>query len=394
MSLQKIHQGQGPILRVMLLVSSLENGGAERQVIELMRNLDRTRFSPVVCSLSSFVPLAQALPNQQRDLIIVEKRCRFDVTTVPRVASVMKEQRIDIVQAFLFDADIIGRLAAWIAAVPVMIASERNADYRRTTIQTVFHRMTHRLFTAMVANSDAGKKFNMNTLRLPENRIFVVHNGVDVTHFRPIDASALREEWGINDDQLLVGMIANFKRQKNHTSFFRMAKTVLLRFPHARFVCVGEPLRGNLQGAEDYYHEMRKLLCELKLEEYCLFPGNCNDMPQVYSACDLTVLTSSREGTPNVLLESMACEVPVVASNVADNSLVVPNNQVGFVVPLDDVNAMSERVCQLLSDSSLRRQMGKAGREWVKKEFSVTALVERTGTIYETLWRSKMPHSH
>jgi glycosyltransferase involved in cell wall biosynthesis len=375
---------------LMLLISSLEHGGAERQVVELVRHIDRDRFDPVVCSLSGVNPLADGLPDPARELVVVEKRSKYDYSTVGRVATVMKERRISIVHAFLFDAEMVARWAARRSKVPVVIASERNTDYRWPWVHRLCQLLTRSWFDVMIANSEAGKRFNMRTLGLPEDRIRVVHNGVDTERFRPVDTTSIREELGLAEEDHVVGMVAMFKRQKNHGVFFRAAKEILRRFPNTWFLLAGEPLRGNLQGAGAYHREMRRLVEELGVSQRCLFVGNREDMPEVYSLCDATVLPSSREGTPNVLLESMACAVPVVASDVADNHYVVKDGETGFLVPLGDVAAMVDRICAILGDSRRREELGRAGRAWVSGEFSTTALARKTEAVYLECLQAKV----
>jgi glycosyltransferase involved in cell wall biosynthesis len=420
---------------VMLLVSSLEYGGAERQVVELARHLDRRRFRPLVCSLSSFVPLAEGVLEAGRDLVIVEKRGRYDLSTVGRVARVMSERDIRLVHAFLFDAEMVARFAGPKAGVDVVVASERNADYRWPVKHWVLQRLTRGRFDVMIANSTAGKRFNMRTLGIPAEKIAVVHNGVDVERYRPLDREAARAALGLAgphsgpyggqhaetrggphsgpyggqhaethggphsgpyagphggpNDPPVVGMVAMFKKQKRHEDFLHMARIVATRFPSARFLCVGEPLHDRREGSEGYHATIRRLVEELGLRESCLFPGTRDDMPEVYNACDVTVLTSSREGTPNVLLESMACGVPVVATDVADNAHIVPDGRVGFIVPLGDTAALADRVCRLLEDAPRRRALGEAARAWVQREFSSAALARKTEAVYEEQLRRK-----
>ena len=377
---------------LLVLISSLERGGAERQVIELIRRIDRRKFTPTVCSLSKIVPLAEGLPDPARELVIVEKRSRFDWSTVGRVAAIMEERRTVVVHAFHFDAEIVARLAAGRADVPVVIASERNSDYRRPWIQRLGQRLTLSRVTLMIANSESGKRFTMRTLGLPAERIRVIRSAVNVERFRPVDATALRRSLRIDDDAPVVGMVATFKRQKNHGAFLRMAHTVSKRFPKARFVCVGAPLRDNQQGADGYYREVTKLAEETGLGERLLFLGNRDDMPEVYSLFHVKVLPSSREGTPNAVLEAMACGVPVVATDVADNSYLVPDGEVGFIVPVDDVDALTDRVCQLLGDDARRATMGSRARERAVQELSTARMIEKTEAVYEEglrIWRTR-----
>jgi hypothetical protein len=139
-------------ISVCLLISSLEFGGAERQVVEMVRSFDPKVVRPIICSLSTKVPLARFLSGKKDELNIVEKRGRFDVTTVFRVARLLRKHRVDVVHAFLFDAEMVARLAAPLAGVKVVIASERNTDYVRSRMHTVLLKGTERLYDAMVAN--------------------------------------------------------------------------------------------------------------------------------------------------------------------------------------------------------------------------------------------------
>jgi glycosyltransferase involved in cell wall biosynthesis len=286
------------------------------------------------------------------------------------------------VHAFLFDAEMTARLARRLGLVKVAISSERNSDYSLGRFKSTCLRATRTWFDAMIANSEAGKRFNAAAFGVAADRIHVVRNGIDVERFQRADGSAIRQALGVPEGAPLVGMIASFKRQKRHGDFCNMARLVLGRFPDARFVCVGEPLRDNQQGAADYHQEMRELVNALHLRERMIFAGPQQDMPAVYSACDVTVLTSSREGTPNAVLESMACEVPVVATAIADNATIVREGRTGNLVRVGDVSGMASRVVQLLTDAELRRRMGAAGRRWVVKEFSTSTLARRTEAVY------------
>jgi glycosyltransferase involved in cell wall biosynthesis len=105
--------------------------------------------------------------------------------------------------------------------------------------------------------------------------------------------------------------------------------------------------------------------------------------------CDITVLPSFFEGTPNVVLESMACAVPVVVTDVSDNPLVVPDCRVGYVVALGDDAAMADRICRLLLDETHRRDLGRAARAWVEQEFSIQRLATKTAAVFDAALAEK-----
>ncbi len=376
-------------LPVLLVISSLEPGGAQRQVVQLANHLDAERFEVHVCSLSPVTPLAEGLARERVQLHLVEKHSRFDTSVVPRLAALMQAQHIAIAHAFLFDAEMATRLAGRRARVPVVVASERNSNYRRPWLHAVGQRLTRGRFDVLIANSSAGKAFTERTLGLPPERVAVVRNGVDCERFCPNGVVGARQRLGVPAGVPVVGMVAMFKRQKNHADFFAMAHRILQRFPDARFICAGEPLRDNQQGAGDYHREMLALLQRLGLTERCLLVGEWADMPALYRACDVTVLTSTREGTPNVLLESLACGVPVVATDVADNAKLIRDGEHGYIVPVGDVDALTDRVRTLLTDPPLRARMGDAGRALVASEYSNEQLAERTARVYLDVWQRK-----
>ena len=379
---------------VLLLIGSLEHGGAQRQLVELARGLDRRRFQPLVASLSPHMPLAAALPPDVR-VEVAARRWRFDPGPVARVARLMRRHRVRVVHAFLFDAEMVARLAAPLARVPVVVGSERNSNYRRPALQRWLLRGTRGLVTAVIANSHAGKSFHVETVGTSPARVRVVHNGVDVERFQPGDRAEARRELGLDPADPVVGMVASFKPQKNHFLLLEAARRVLARAPRVTFACAGEPLPGGGGGAlsagtgshqdvTDYHRRVRAAIQEGGLADRVRLLGAVERVERFYAACDLTVLTSDHEGSPNVLLESLACGVPVVATDVGDNAYIVPG-AAGALVPRGDAAALAAEIEAMIFSPPRARAKGAAGRAWVEREFSTAALAERTARVYEEL---------
>ena len=381
----------GKPISVCLLISSLEFGGAERQVVEMIRSFDRQKVKPIVCSLSSQVPLARFLPGNREDLSIVQKRGKYDFTTVFRVARLLRQHQIDVVHAFLFDAEIVARLAAPMAGVSVVIGSERNTDYTRPRLHTIALKSTQRMFDVIVANSTSGKNFNMRTLGLADSRIEVVHNGVDVDRFCPDRGPGLafRERLGIGPRTPLIGMVGSYKRQKGQDVFLRMAARVRQEIPGAHFLLVGEPVRDDLEETTRFQNEVQQLAAALRLSDCCRFLGNQQDMKAVYNACDVTALLSRREGTPNVVLESMACGVPVIAADVADNKMIVAHGKTGFIVPREDHEAAAVHATEILDNPALQRELSENARKHACEQFSLRVAASKLENIYTRCLRNK-----
>ena len=368
---------------IVLVIDNLEYGGAQRQVVELANHIDPSRFDVHICSLSKYVPLAKRLVGRERHLHIITKKGKYDLTVVPRLAMLLHRLKAEIVHGYLFAAEIATRLAGWLAGTPLIFGSERNTDYLLKRRQLLTYRLTRGCMDLLVANSNAGAQFDCRLLGYGPSQCRVIHNGVDTQTFRPHDEQALRRELGISDQEFVVGMFASFKEQKNHQLFFRTARRVLQRLPQTRLLLVGDELHRGLYGSDAYKRAMDRLVDELAIRERCLFLGNRRDVERLYCVCDLTVLSSLFEGTPNVALESMACGIPVIATQVSDNALIIPDGRVGYLTPLGDEIALCERICHLLGDSALRRQMGQKARAWVEAEFSIARLVDKTARVYQ-----------
>ena len=370
--------------RVLLVISNLEYGGAQRQVIELANNLDRDAFDVHICSLSDYVPLAADLKNRDGHFHIIKKSGKFDLTVVTRLARLLSSLRIDIVQGYLFDAVIATRVAGRLARTPVIIGAERNSNYQLDPRHLAAYWLTRRWVNLIIANSHTGAEFNQKMLGYDRTMYRVVHNGVDIDTFCPHDRATVRRELGLPEHGHVIGMFASFKQQKNHALFFTAATYVLQRFPDTRLLLVGDELYAGMHGSDEYKAEVHNLIDTLGIREKCLFLGSQTDVARLYSACDVTVLPSLFEGMPNTVLESMSCAVPVVATDVSDNALLVLDGRTGFIVPLGDAECMAERLCRVMSNNDLCLTMGRQAREWVTQEFSTLRLATKTAEVYHS----------
>ena len=374
-------------INVLLLTGGLTYGGAERQVVELANSLDQEKFNTFVCSLTGYNPLSINLRNE---FVVILKKSKYDLSVIPRLRRIVSERRVHIIHSFLFDANIAARLCRGVRSGPIIISSERNSNYKESILHRLTERATRPLMSLMVSNSVAGQQFCIESRGMRKDQIAVVHNGVDLQRFQKNVESgrALRQELQLSDSCRLVGMIGNYKAQKNHGIFVLMAAKLAADHSDVNFLIVGNPLEGSLQENE-VFNETKALSSSLGLADRINFLSRRDDMVAVYNACDVTVLPSSREGTPNVMLESMACGTPVVASDVADNAFVLRDNVDGRIVGLRDDESTAIEFCNavqvLLSDRGKCTKMGLAARERVEEEFSLARLAEKTANIYTDL---------
>jgi len=377
-------------INVLLLTSSLERGGAERQVVELAKSLDPKRFTVHVASLSHNNPLAEQLGPLQARLHIVEKRSKYDVGLIRRVRDLLNRLDIHVVHSFMFDAEMVGRLAGRWAGTPVVICSNRCPHWNRKKHKLWLARATNGCFDAMIANSQAGCDFEREQQNVSVDKLHVIPNGVDVERFHPGRSDDLRAELGLPQDVLIVGMIAHFRSNKDHQTYINAAAKVLAQHPNAIFVCAGDQ---DGSGTEHHFGKAQRLAMSLGIAARMHFLGPRGDVDRLYRMLDIKVLATHFEGTPNVVLEAMATGLPTVVTDVSDNRRVVQDGKTGFLVPSQDAEMLANKICALIESPALREEMGKTARQRAEVEYSTQTLGERTASVYmDVLQRRGAPN--
>jgi glycosyltransferase involved in cell wall biosynthesis len=148
---------------------------------------------------------------------------------------------------------------------------------------------------------------------------------------------------------------------------------------------VGDQLHEGMHGSDRYKAKLNRLVDELGIREKCLFVGNQERVEEYYRACDLTVLPSLHEGMPNVILESLASGIPVIATDVADNNLLIGENEVGLLVPSEDPARLREAISRLAGDAELRRRYGANAVGWIRENYSSLIMARKMGEAYLSL---------
>lgn len=369
-------------IRVLLVISNLEYGGAQRQVVETANCLDPEAFDVHVCSLSECIPLAGQL-RASIPVYVIEKRAKFDWTTVFRLALLFRQIRINIVHAFLFDAELASRLAGFFSFSNVtVIGSERNSGHSVPVLHKFFNRITRHLVSVVVANSTAGYLFHKSTYKLSDNRYRTIHNGVNIRRFRPTPIAFAREAIGLSEHGTVAGVFASFKPQKNLTLVLESLIRLKQTHQGLRVLFVGDVLSNGDLESSAYGESFRKMIAENGLESNCILLGNREEVERFYPACDFTILPSNFEGTPNSALESMACGVPVIATMVGDNNIIIKHEETGLLVEANNADELASAIHRLIIDKPLLGYMKNNCRNHIKRNFASDVLARRLGDVY------------
>ncbi len=365
---------------MLQLVNGFAIGGGEMKVLELVQRLDKSRYNITVCSVGQGGPLEAEFRKTVERVEIYDKKISFDFSLVTKVARLMKEQEIEILQTTLFYADIIGAYAAYLVKVPVVVSWEpvtgpfafRHYWSYKVAIQKI---------DRVVAVSEDIRQRVIRERKLPPEKVMTIHYGVDLEKFAPEDQELTRTDIRVSNDHLVLGTVARFDHSKGHKYLIDAAPEIVRQFPNVRFVLVGDgPLR----------QEIEQQIEQLELSDYFVLLGFRRDVKQLLGLFDLFILPSVSEGLPNAVLEAMACSNPVVATAVNGVVEVIEEGSTGYLLPPRNSARMAEAVIKMLASPQNMKEMGRKGRERVTNHFSVEQQINKFEELYYSLYAEKL----
>ncbi len=385
-----IRQGAHGRRRAVFFIPSLGLGGAQRQLVAILRHLDRSKWEPEVVTLDVpdkfFEPAVRALGVP---LIYLNDRSDFwYVEIIWRLARRLMAHPAHVLHSWLHYAAMLGAVAGTIAGTPVVIGSLRSQRPSRfpwfyPKWQRGIDLITARVQTTIIANSQAVRDENQAWALIPDSKLLTIYNGIDETimaHPGGAQVEQLRAALGIPAEAPVVGMVGRLFPEKDHATFLRAAERVIAQRPDARFIIVGEGVLRDRIAAE---------VRRAGLEGRVLLLGARQDVPDLLALLQVFVLTSTTEGFPNVLLEAAAAGVPTVTTAAGGAAEVVLDGSTGFVVPCGDAEQVAARVLALLDDATLRTRFAEAARDRVRTVFSAEAAARAVEACYDRALASR-----
>lgn len=382
-------------IRVAFVIGSLNLGGTETQLVELMRHIDRKLFEPVLFCLNEGGALepdvkAMGVPYHIIGYGGIGGGFRKNVQalgTLFKFYILLWRYRPVIVHAFLYWANIIGAVLGRLALVPIIITSRRSMGIYKET-QPILQRIEDFVnsFTDLVTvNSQKVWDDVLQREQIDPAIMRLIYNGVDSSKPTTRDRSEVRATLGLSGDTLVITCVANLHSYKGHRDLLHACARWKAEYagPTA-LVCVGRD-RGELEG-------LKALALDLDLcSKEVLFLGRRSDVRDLLNASDIAILPSHQEGFSNAVLEGMAVGLPQVVTNVGGNAEAVEDGSCGFVVPARDPSALAEAVLRLLKDSDLRMTMGQHARQRAHEKFTILAMTREVQSVYELLLTRKCP---
>jgi glycosyltransferase involved in cell wall biosynthesis len=367
---------------------SLTTGGAEQQLLELVRGLDKRRFRPIVAALhrgGTREDEFREIPGVE--VVYLDRGGKLDFSPIWKLVALLRRRDVDVVQPFVSPALFFGLLAGVLAGTPVKIATERGGArndpgrggrlYLHATSQLL------PFVDVAVANSEAGRQL-LHREGMPVSKTLLIRNGVNPVRLRPASeaVAAHRRRLRADDAAPVVGILATLKPAKGQDTFLHAAAEVAKARPDARFAIVGDgPLRADLEG----------LARQLGIWDRVVFFGLQQRVADFIELFDVLVSASrDNEGHSNSILEAMALGVPVVATDVGGSRELVDGGRNGRLVRVDDHRMLAAAVLAVLDQPDTTKAMISRARAMVADNFSVERMVSDYTALYEqTLSRAR-----
>lgn len=372
---------------ILFVIGSLEIGGAERQMQLLVGQLHGHTHCCHVYSLQAGGPLerwfeALGVPVFSGGLK------KGDMSKAPwkvvlaewRLLRLIYELKPSVIHCFLPLITFMGALSGRIARVPLVVTSRRalGTHQRRYPILRPLDHVASRLCHRVTVNSQAVWNDMVRRDHVDASKLVLIYNGVATGPFEAALSyrEDVRRDQGIKADARVMIVIANLIPYKGHSDLIQAAKEVVNRFPDAIFLLVGED-RG-------IQKELEQRVVNLGIGQSVRFLGRQDDVPKLLAASDISVLPSHEEGFSNVILESMAAGLPVVATDVGGNREAILDGITGWLIPPKDPGALAAKIIDLLRDPDRAKEWGRGGRERVNREFTVERMVAAHMELYES----------
>ncbi|WP_162605033.1 glycosyltransferase [Geomonas terrae] len=375
-------------LKILCISHSSNFFGAEQSFLFFLQHLDKKKFEPIVVLPDSKGLLADKVKDlkyklhiiaahswiSSEDMHQVAQNTLDEFALIRKYAEVIEEEEIDVVYTNTITR-LAGAIAAKSSGVPhVWHIREVLENHPLKSIfgqETAFSLVNY-LSDRIIANSCAVAQ-QFPSAASP-SKVNVVHNAIDTEAFACGDGGKLRRELFVDPDCSLVGIIGQIHKHKNHEDLVRAFRFVADRRIKSKLIIIGEE-------ETEYKKFLLELISQLHLEEYVIFIGFREDMPDVFKSLNLVVVASLAEPFGRTTIEAMAAGKPVIATNTGASPEIVLDGVTGLLVPPGAPEKMADAIFKVLGNATLAKEMGEAGRQRVQTEFTTAKYIAGIETV-------------
>jgi glycosyltransferase involved in cell wall biosynthesis len=370
-------------LRVCFVIPKLEIGGAEFEVLCLAKHLDKSRFDlSLLCLSPGLDEMELEAKTHLETFAVAGFRSRYLPFSLARMVRWLARGHYDVIHCHMPMADVIGRIAGWVAGIPVIVTTEHGKFLGKPWYHVLLERALNPITDMRICVSEDILAIRHKREGTPLSKLVRIPNAVETERFRGPhrNRAAVMAEFGWEPLDPLVVSVGRLEPEKNYALLIEAMERVISRFPRAKCLIVGG---GSCR------EELRARVESSGLASHVTLPGPRSDIPDLLSAADVFALSSLKEGLPVALLEAMAAGRAVVVTSVGGMPEAITNGDNGFVVPADSAERLAGAIGSLLDDKGLRVKFGEAARAKAERDFSIDQVAHRIAALYTDLYRVK-----
>lgn len=383
-------------IKVLRVITRLNIGGVARHTVYLTSLINKDKYDPLLFSgkieeheedMSFFATQYNVKPKYLKQLSR-ELNPKSDLKTLWELYKIIKKEKPDIVHTHTAKAGTLGRLAAWLARVPIIIHTFHGNVFkgyfgpRKTKFFIKIEQFLAKKSTKIIAISKSQKQELIDFRITRPSKIEVINLGFEFDNIIPTidDRGLFRKENNFPDEAILIGIVGRLAPIKNHMLYLDIAEQICIQHSNVYFPIVGD---GELRA------EIETEIKKRKLENRVKIVGFYQNLKKVYADLDLVILTSHNEGTPVALIEAMVCKKIVITTNVGGVKDFITNNETGFYIDSFDPKPFVEKINQWLDGKIDNERIGENANKKALKKFSAKRLVADIEALYQKLLSKK-----
>jgi len=379
-------------IKVLHIITRLDRGGSAENTFLTVTGLDKDSYDVTLMS----GPVEDSMQDRTKQIeahgikyIFISELARDinfikDLKTLFKIYIFLRKEKFDIVHTHTSKAGFLGRLAAKLAGVPIVVHTPHGHVFFgyfkpvKTKIFIFFEKLSSHITDKIVALTNREKDDYILFKTTREEKSVVINSGVDLNKFKELsfrDKQSFKKELGLPENSLIAGTVGRLVPVKGQEFLIEAAKHIIPKFPSTLFMFTGD---GHLR------QNLNKKALEMGIKENVIFLGWRDDVDMIISIYDVFVLPSLNEGMGRVLVEAMALGKPIVASHIGGIPDLITQGKNGFLVPPRNPEQLAKYIQILIEDKEKRESMGQAGKK-ISLKFSKEIMVEKITGLYNEL---------
>ena len=362
-------------IKILYVISGLEVGGAETMLKRIVIGIDKKKYYPVVCSLTTKGPIGEELEKQKIPVYSLQCKNSLQIfSALKKLKEIIKKEQPKIINGFMMHANLLVRLEKK-SKDQKIICSVRERGIK-TKFLNMIDKLTQNKVDKYIANAETVKEF-MISYGIDKEKIKVIYNGIDIENFlKPLSLTEeeIRKKYGINNKKQCITMIANLRPQKDH-------ETLIRAFAKAN-VDANLLICGSAQNFEKRKKKLEKLAKELSIGDKVYFLGFVKDTREILKIADIWISTTLYEGQSNALIEAMLFKKAIITTDILENRELLNDKKEALLCKPKDINDIAQKIKELFENKKMAKQLGKYAFEKAKK-FKIEQVMQQLEQQYE-----------